>query len=151
MKAELVEWRLLNSKTGEIASDILILQKKPNKQGGKWMRLNQDPMAYLVKQKQIRGETLRVFLMLTAMVDYQNALPNQKQVAQKLGVNQAQVSRAYGQLKGIGFLYKKQDRFYLSPLVCWKGTQKQMQMACHELLENSNKYLLPQSSGIPNP
>ena len=97
------------------------------------MRINQDPMVYLANRKGIRGETLRVFISLTGMVDYQNKLPTQRKVAEMMGIKPAHISRACRQLQEIGFVLKKEGNWYISPLVCWKGTYKQLQNACREL------------------
>ncbi len=144
MEFQFVGWKLVNTRTGEIAPDIMVVQRKQKKTGGRWMKLNQDPMAFLANRKDIRGETLRVFILLTAVADYRNLLPTQKRVAQKLVINQAQVSRAYKQLSEIGFVYKKEGNYYLDPRVCWKGTQKQMDAACRELRGQEYTFSLPE-------
>jgi len=141
MEFELIGWQLLHPITGEIKSDIRVVERKPKRIGGKWMRLYQNPMAYLANKKGIRGETLRVFVFLTSVVGYLNLLPSQKQIAQKMCMKQAGISRAYKQLIGIGFILKKEGNYYLSPDVCWRGTYKQMEQACREFADTRNKYL----------
>ena len=138
---EFVGWQLLNPKTGEIKSDIAVIERKSKKIGGKWVRLNQDPMLFLANKKGIRGQTLRVFLFLTGIADFQNLLPHQKEIALKMELPQSHISLAYRQLREIGFICKKEGHYYLSPKICWKGTQKQMEQACRELVEPSDKYL----------
>jgi len=96
------------------------------------MRVYQDALSWLITTK-LRGETLRVLLKLVAEAGYQNILPSQRQIAQKLGIQQTSVSRAYRQLYDAQAIYKEGRQYYLSPLLCWKGSQKQLEVAMQEL------------------
>jgi len=146
---ELVGWQLFNPKTGEIRPDALLIERKQKKVGGRWVRIYQDPLRYLAIQEQIRGETMRVFLLLTSVTGFQNLLPSQKVIAEKLGKTPAHISRAFKQLTDIGFIYKKEGNYYLNPHVGWKGSLKQMESACKELPESCQRYLaLPQPSSV---
>ena len=134
----IVEFGLLNKQTGEIYDAELRLVKKST--GGMWMKLYQDA-AKLLSEKKVRGSTLRIFFFLLGKAGYQNIIPNGSTTAKQIGMEQSAVYRAYGDLKKLGIILKKDNGYMLSPLICWKGTEKQFKQACYELFNTSRKEL----------
>ena len=137
MEIQLKEWGLINLETGEISNEFLILQKK-TRIGGIWVRVYQPALEWLITTNKLRGETLRVLLELITQAGYQNILPSQSQIAQRLKMKQASVSRAYRQLYDAQALYKIDRQYYLNPLLCWKGSQKQLEIAIQKLTYHGN-------------
>ena len=142
---ELKKWGFVNLETGEVSTEFLVLQRKP-RIGGKWMRIYQDTIDWLIKTKGIRGESLKVLLALIAEAGFQNILPSQKKIAQKLQMEQASVSRAYKQLYDLRLLYKEDASYTLSPLLCWKGTRKQQEIAMEHIQKQEQKLLRQEAS-----
>ena len=131
----------MNLDTGELYKGILtpLLPRV----GGRWMRVYQDALFGRLKQNpQIKGNSMRVLLYLQSVVTYQNLLPGTGATAKELGLRQSHASRAYKELIEADFIIKRQGNYYFNPFIYWKGTQKQMQQACCELLEPQKRYLI---------
>lgn len=124
-------WRLTNTKTGEVADvDITIHRGR-----GKFMKVWQDgTKALLERTPQLRGQSIRILLYLTAIATWNNCVPTPVVIASKLGAKKPNVYRAYAELIKADFVIKRDDAYYLSPLYCWKGNQMQFEEACHKLL-----------------
>ena len=98
------------------------------------MRLFQDTQERLALDRSLHGETRRILSYLLSVSDYQNRVPGPKIVSEKMQIHPSAISRAYGELKRVGVLIVTKGDFTLSPLLCWKGSQRGLEKACHELL-----------------
>ena len=129
-------WGLVNKKTGEIADvDITI-----HRGGGRFMKVWQDT-GWQYRLKELQGRSLLVLYHLMATANWQNQVPETSETAQALALKQVNVSRAYSELIKAGFLYKRDGIYHLSPLFCWKGSDKQLGQAIEELLATPVKAL----------
>lgn len=118
------EIQIVNKSTGQVL-DFLFLP--PKGIGGKWVRLFQEETArLLVANPQLHGQSLRVLSYLLAKVGWKNVLPPPADVATSLGIALPNVHRAYAELIVAKFVLKMEGIYYLSPTVCWKGTEEQM-------------------------
>ena len=107
--------------------------------GGKFVKLFQSELDdILLRRVRLRGETLRVLFHLLGKVGYQNTVPLYSVVASNLSMKKPNVFRAYKQLLDAGILLygtgEHRVGYRLSPLICWKGTGKQLEQAIGELL-----------------
>jgi len=129
------EYKLVDTKTGEIYDAVIY--PKPKRVGGKWTRLFQDAFSWLaVSKPEITGETYRVFTYLIGQAGYQNILPRPVDVAKALGMKSPSVFRAYRQLLVVGFLVKRDHSYFLTPVLCWKGSPTQLENAYHKLFNS---------------
>ncbi len=117
--------------TGEVFGAFIIPIR--SKIGGKWVRVFQDTLKAL-RDKKLHGQTFWILLNLISEADFQNRVPGTTALAKILGMKQPNVSRAYRELKQASMLLVQDRNYYLSPLLCWKGNQKQLEKAYEELL-----------------
>ena len=123
--------RITDVETGEELAVIVTPER--NAIGGRWVRVFQDALKAL-RGRKLQGKTYWILINLVSEADFQNRVPNTAEMAKKLGMEQSGVSRAYSDLKKIGVLIVKDRIFYLSPTLCWKGNQKQLEQAYEDLL-----------------
>lgn len=123
------EIQILDKTTGQ-ALDFMFIP--PKGLGGKWVRVFQDGQkALLAASPELRGESLRVLLYLESVVMWRNVLPRPKEAAQELGLHEKAAYRAYAELIKAGFVWKYEGKYYLSPVVGWKGTEAQLEEGYH--------------------
>lgn len=102
--------------------------------GGRWVRVFQDTMQRLAERHpELHGQSYRVLAYLTGVAAWNNALPSTGVVAVALGLQPSAVRRAYGELSRVEVILRRDSVYYLSPLVAWKGTERQLEAACQEL------------------
>ena len=101
---------------------------------GRWVRLFQDSKLAMLNAASMTGQSYRVLHYLEAVSGWDNGLPGTAAAAAALVLQQSHVSRAYRELIEAGFIIKRDGRYYLSPLVAWKGTQRAFDEACALLL-----------------
>jgi DNA-binding MarR family transcriptional regulator len=81
-------------------------------------------------------QAVRVLLAMMAECDYENRVRGgQKDLARKLGMNQAHVSRAIRDLIECGFVenpHNDRGRYLVSPKLCWKGDEDSLRQALSE-------------------
>ena len=81
-------------------------------------------------------QAVRVLIAMMAECDYENRVRGgQKDLARKLGMNQAHVSRAIRTLIDLGFVenpHNDRGRYVVSPKMCWKGDEDSLRAALSE-------------------
>ncbi|MBD2827223.1 helix-turn-helix domain-containing protein, partial [Xenorhabdus sp. 5] len=83
-----------DEKTGEIQQYLLTPAKKKKVYKGDWVMMFQEGLTHVAKLN-LKGETLRVYMILLAKLDYENWLRiRQKDIADELNMNPPHVSRA---------------------------------------------------------
>ena len=118
--------------TGELFEGVITPWRRGV--GGKWVRVFQDSTkALLLQHPELHGQSHRVLIYLTAVVEWGNHIPTSAQTAVALGLQASAASRAYGELIRAGFILKRDGTYYLSPLVAWKGSEKQLDEAYQQL------------------
>lgn len=125
------EYGLYDPATGELFKALILPIKQ--RVGGRWVRIFQDTLSEINKKRKLRGESYRVLLQLMAESDYKNVVPEIGKIANELGINKNNVSRAFRELRDAGILISEGRNYYLLPFLVWKGNAKQLNLACSEL------------------
>ena len=114
-----------DEKTGKLDFSVQLVGR--GRRARRFLKLYQDEMLALVeKHPGLQGKTLRVLLYLVGKGDYQNKAPSTGRVALALGMHQSHVSRAYRELLEAGALVQIDGVYHVSPSLCWKGTERQL-------------------------
>ena len=139
------EFGLVNKKTGEVFdAELRITRQK--QLGGKWVKVFQDGKRELMRRSPgLQGQSYRILHYLEAVVAWGNMIPYPSQLATDLHLHASHASRAYGELRKAGFIIKRDRCWYLSPLVCWKGSAKELAEAYRQLEEPIPKLLPPKN------
>jgi len=101
--------------------------KKTNGFNDGWVAMAQNPLAELAQAK-IGDQAMRVFLMLVATLDFENFLSvSQVELAKKLDMDKAALSRAMAKLVTEGVFIKgpkvgTRQTYRLNPSYGWKGS-----------------------------
>jgi len=132
---QVAELGLVNKRTGELYDAEIRLARKT---GGSFMKLWQDT-GWEKRLGELQGSSLKVLFHLTMVCKWQNFIPGPSETAKAMGFRQSHVSRAYGELAKVDFLYKQDGSYRLSPYFCWKGSDDQYELACRELLSGRPK------------
>ena len=119
---------LIDLATGEVLEAVITPWR--GRVGGKWMKVFQDTKREILQQNpQLRGESYKVLHYLEAAVAWGNRLPTPTEVAGALGLLPTNVHRAFAQLVKAECIIKRDGTYYLSPLIGWKGSEKQLEEA----------------------
>ena len=145
-------YSLVDVDTGE-KYDALIVPVIPKERsiGGRFMKVFWNALDILSKRKP-KGMTVRVFVRLVCEAGKSNKVPNTANMARIMGIKQPHISNVYKELMGIeimgrGFLVKKDNDYYLNPLVSWNGSNKAQQEVIDYLYER-DKYT-PKVISVP--
>jgi len=118
----------VNQKTGEKKDGyfVYIAYPKPKITGNRWMMTFQDSLAIIAEDKELTGETLRVFMLALSELEFENYITiKQVAIAEKLGLQKANVSRAMKLLVAKGIILKVKEGtttgYKLNPHYGWKG------------------------------
>ena len=137
-KSRIKPYYLVDPETGE--SFGVLVGKLQGNLGRKWMRLFQDTKQQLLREHpELYGSSLRVLSFLETYATWENRVPTPTVLAETLEMNRSSVSRSYGQLLKAGFLIKWGGEYRLSPLVYWKGNERQY----NELMEELSGHVRP--------
>jgi len=119
----------VNKKTGEKKEGyfVYIAYPKPKITGNRWMMTFQDSLAIIAEDKELTGETLRVFMLALSELEFENYITiKQVAIAEKLGMQKTHVSRAMKLLVDKGIILKVKEGtttgYKLNPYYGWKGT-----------------------------
>jgi predicted transcriptional regulator len=118
----------VNRKTGEKKEGyfVYIAYPKPKITGNRWFMSFQDSLAIIAEDKELTGETLRVFMLALSELEFENYITiKQVAIAEKLGLQKANVSRAMKLLVAKGIILKVKEGtttgYKLNPTYGWKG------------------------------
>lgn len=118
--------------TGEVLE--VIITPVYRQIGGKWVRLFQEgKRRMMLEHREVHMQSYYVLSYVETMSTWNNEIPSAAELAGVLKLGRTVVARAYGELRKAGFIIKKGTRYYLSPLVAWKGNERQLEEACREL------------------
>lgn len=93
---------------------------------------SQEALEELAEDKDLTGEALRIFLLLSARLDFENWIQiSQKEIAEKLGLKKQNVSRSMKMLESKGIVLRatstgKTNAYRLNPHYGWKGKVKNL-------------------------
>lgn len=124
---------VIDTTTGELYDIKLVPRRRAI---GGWVKLFQrGKRELLLGHPNLRGQSLRVLAYLETVSSWHNLLPSAAETAMVLSLLPPNVSRAYSELTRAGFIVKLGTRYHLSPLVAWKGTEREWDLFCRELYE----------------
>lgn len=117
-----------DANTGEKMEGLPVwVSKKNNPYGKGWIMNSQEALEELAEDKELTGETLRIFLLLSARLDFENWIQiSQKEIAEKLGMKKQNVSRSMKILESKSIILKieasgRSNAYRLNPHYGWKG------------------------------
>ena len=119
--------------TGEILEGVIVycgVKQNPYSTG--WVMNSQEAMRLLAIDRDLKGETYRVLLLLLSLLDFENWIQvTQKEISKTLGMKKSQVSRAISLLEEKGIVLKgpkvgRSYAFRLNPYFGWKGQVKNL-------------------------
>ena len=119
--------------TGEILEGVIVycgVKQNPYSTG--WVMNSQEAMKLLAIDRDLKGETYRVLLLLLSLLDFENWIQvTQKEISETLGMKKSQVSRAISLLEEKDIVLKgpkvgRSYAFRLNPYFGWKGQVKNL-------------------------
>ncbi len=119
--------------TGEILKGVLVycgVKQDPYSTG--WVMNSQEALKLLATDKDLKGETYRVLLLLISQLDFENWIQiTQKQIAETLGIKKQNVSKAILLLEEKEIILRgpkigRAYAFRLNPYFGWKGKVKNL-------------------------
>ena len=119
--------------TGEILEGVVVycgVKQDPYSKG--WVMNSQEALKLLATDKELKGETYRVLLLLISQLDFENWIQiTQKQIAETLEIKKQNVSKAILLLEKKEIILRgpKLGRAYafrLNPYFGWKGKVKNL-------------------------
>ena len=119
--------------TGEILEGVIVycgVKQSPYSTG--WVMNSQEAMKLLAIDRDLKGETYRVLLLLLSLLDFENWIQvTQKEISETLGMKKSQVSRAISLLEEKDIVLKgpkvgRSYAFRLNPYFGWKGQVKNL-------------------------
>lgn len=126
----------------------VIVFSKENPYSKGWFMANQEAMINLAQDKEIKGETHKVFLLICGYLEFENWIKiSITEIANKLNIDRSNASKSIKILekKEIIERGKKVGRFYefrLSPYISWKGKVKTLNQYRKEEKEKEKKELI---------
>lgn len=123
--------RQIDEETGEILEGSLVHVRPRAKNGfERWFAMNQD-FAELIATSDLRGQDLKVYLLLLSIMGYANALEiNQAALARKIGIQPSAFSQSLRRLIEINAIIKTKNAgektvFRVSHVAAWRGDGRQ--------------------------
>ena len=123
----------VDRETGEVLEGVIVycgVKRNPYAKG--WVMNSQESLKLLATDRDLKGETYRVLLLLLSQLDFENWIQiTQKEISEILEMKKSQVSRAITILEGkeiilrgpkVGHSYA----FRLNPYFGWKGKVKNL-------------------------
>ncbi|MBW3496897.1 helix-turn-helix domain-containing protein [Bacillus sp. FDAARGOS_1420] len=127
-----------DEKTGEIQQYLLTPTKQKKVYKGDWVMMFQEGLTHVAKLN-LKGETLRVYMILLAKLDYENWLRiRQKDLAEELNMKPPHISRAIKELFEHGILVKgpkvgASNTYRLDPSFAFRGRDKNLEQVRKEV------------------
>jgi predicted transcriptional regulator len=111
---------------------VYMAYPKPKIKGVRWMMTFQDSLEIIAMDKEMTGQTLKVMLLLMGNLEFENYITiKQVAIAEKLGMDKADVSKAMRLLVGKGIILKVKEGtttgYKLNPHYGWKGSVTNME------------------------
>lgn len=121
--------------TGEMleGTPIWVGKKVRSPYGARWYMASQDAALELSKDKEITGETFRVFMYLCSRIDFENYIQvPQSEIASDLDLKRSHVSRAISTLEKKGIVIRgpkvsRSNSFRLNEKYGWKGKVRNLE------------------------
>ena len=97
----------------------------------------------LRRNPSLHGYSHRVLAWLETLVGWGNRIPSPTKVAETSEMPASTVFRAYKELETAECIYKLDGAYFLSPLVGWHGSNKDLDCAYQQLFAFKTKLLAP--------
>ncbi|WP_009547986.1 MarR family transcriptional regulator [Crocosphaera subtropica] len=119
--------------TGEVLDGVVVycgVKQNPYSTG--WVMNSQEALELLATDKDLKGETYRVLLLLLSRLDFENWIQvTQNEISEKLEMKKPNVSRAISVLEEKGIILRgpkvgRSYAFRLNPYYGWKGKVKNL-------------------------
>ena len=117
-----------NTKTGDVKEGFFVYVAYPKQKikGNRWYMTFQDSLALIAEDREITGQTLRVWMILMSKLEFENYITiKQKEIATRLEMHQPDVSKAINLLVKKEIILKIKDGtttgYKLNPTYGWKG------------------------------
>lgn len=129
--------------TGEVLDGVIVycgIKQDPYSEG--WVMNNQKALELLATDKDLKGETYRVFLILLSRLDFENWIQiTQTEISEKLKMKKSNVSKAISILEGKQIIFRgpkigRTYAFRLNPYYGWKGKVKNLNEYRKEIEES---------------
>jgi predicted transcriptional regulator len=144
----------IDQDTGEILEGVVVycgVKQNPYSTG--WIMNSQEALKLLATDRDLKGETLRVLLLLLSQLDFENWIQiTQKEIADTLEIKKQNVSKAVLLLEEKGIILRgpkigRAYAFRLNPYFGWKGKVKNLNdyrniehtQRTKEQIKNNNK------------
>ena len=131
-----------DNRTGELLEGVIIYcGVKHNPYSGGWVMNSQEALKLIAKDKDLQGRTLRVFLYLCGILDFENLIQiPQIEICKELDLKRSNVSLAVKTLVDKGILIQgpkvgRSFAYRLNPDYGWKGKVKNLNEYRKELEE----------------
>ena len=131
-----------DNRTGELLEGLVIYcGVKYNPYAGGWVMNSQEALKLIAKDKDLQGRTLRVFLYLCGILDFENLIQiPQIEICKELDLKRSNVSLAIKILVDKGILIQgpkigRSFAYRLNPDYGWKGKVKNLNEYRKELEE----------------
>ena len=122
---------VIDTITGEMF-DIRLVPRK--RSPGGWVKLfQQAKVDLMLRNPSLCGQSYRILAYLEGVSSWHNLIPGPAEVSKALDIPRPSVSRAYADLSDAGFIVKVGTRYHLSPMIAWKGTDREWDAFCREL------------------
>ncbi len=130
-----------NEKTGDIKEGFFVYIAYPKQKikGNRWYMTFQDSLATIAEDKEITGQTLRVWMILLSELEFENYITTkQKEIATRLDMHQPDVSKAMKLLVSKGIILKVKEgtttAYKLNSDYGWKGKVSNMEIEKERVL-----------------
>jgi predicted transcriptional regulator len=123
----------IDQDTGEVLEGVVVycgVKQNPYSKG--WVMNSQEALELLATDKDLKGETYRVLLLLLSRLDFENWIQvTQTEISEKLEMKKPNVSKAVSILEEKGIILRgpkigRTYAFRLNPYFGWKGKVKNL-------------------------
>ncbi len=139
----------VDQNTNEVLEGIVVycgVKRNPYSKG--WIMNSQEALELLATDKDLKGETYRVLLLLLSRLDFENWIQiTQKEISEKLEIRKPHISRAISLLEEKEIILRgpkvgRSYAFRLNPYFGWKGKLKNLDQYRKEKDEQETKELV---------
>ena len=134
------KYGLVDLATGEMFQAVISPWRR--QVGGKWMKVFLASKQELLRRSpDLHGQSHRVLAWLETLVAWGNRLPSPTKLAETSEIPLSTVSRAYRELALAECIYKQDGTYFLSPLVGWHGSSKDLDQAYQQFFASKTPHL----------
>lgn len=126
---------VVDTETGEPLDDYRVEVRRERLEVSFVRVFEQAQRDLLLSHPDLSATALRLMVYLQTRLTWRtNEVPTPTETAASLGLHRPQVSRAYAELARADFLIRRGVRYYVNPLMAFKGSDTAYHAACRNLL-----------------